>query len=324
MWLERIIYAPLFLFLLSCTDRITEVEELEIGGGEMQSAPVTFRAGTVGNVSLFIFRKTGDRFVYQSEIDKGWSTDGMITVSMEKGDYRFLFVSSDRTATTLTPYPLQTDTDLEEIRWNALPDPDHKGKILPVNEVFLPDPEDAIREYSIRGGETVSCILKRAVSRLLLVLKRGHKENDGYVPEPYPAGENILQDIQEVRLTMSGIGTSANLHGTEGSGALSTTFVEADKDGFTDEGFVSFTGPFFFPPADNETVRVAVNLIPKDGMAGTTIRKVVTGQVKKNQCLRVVLWIGAGDEPQGDRVIGVTVDTRPISDETEGDKGIWE
>lgn len=324
MWLERVIYAPLFLFLLSCTDRITEVEEQEIGRGEMQSAPVTLRAGTAKDVSLFIFRKTGDRFVYQSEINKGWSTDGMITVSMEKGDYQFLFVSSDGTATALTPYPPQTDTDLEEIRFKALPDPYHKGKILPVNEVFLPELDDAIREYSIRGGETVSCTLKRAVSRLLLVLKRGHKENDGYVPEPYPAGENILQDIQEVQMTISGIGTSAGIHGTEGTSSLSTTFMEADKDGFTDAGFVSFAGPFFFPPADNGTVRVAVHLIPKEGTAGTTIHKVVTGQVKKNQRLQVVLWIGTGDEPQGDRVIGVTVDTKPISDETDGDKGIWE
>lgn len=324
MWLERVIYAPLFLFLLSCSDRITDMEEQEIGGGEMQSTPVTFRTGAATDVSLFIFRKTGDRFLYQSEIDKGWSTDGKITVSMDKGDYQFLFVSSDGTGTTLTPDPPQTDTYLEEMRFNALPDPVREGNILPVNELFLPEPEAATQVYTIRGGETVSCTLKRAVSRLLLVLKRGHAENGVYVPEPYPAGTHILQEIKEAQVTISGIGTSADIYGTMGAGTLSTTFSEADKDDISDEGFASFTGPFFFPPAEDGIVRVAVDLVPKTGETATTIHKVVSGQVKKNEQLQVVLWIGAGDEPHGDRVIGVTVDTQPISEETDGDKGIWE
>lgn len=324
MWLERVVYAPLFFLLLSCSDRITEMQEPEISGGEMQSTPVTFRAGTATNVSLFIFRKTGDRFLYQSEIDKGWSMDGKITVSMEKGDYQFLFVCSNETGMTLTPDSPQTDTSLEEIRFNALPDPIHEGEILPVNELFLPDPEVATQVYAIQGGETVSCTLKRAVSRLLLVLKRGHAENGVYVPEPYPTGSHILQEIQEAQVTISGIGTSADIYGTKGTGTLSTTFSEADKDDISDEGFASFTGPFFFPPTDNGTVRVSVDLIPQDGTTGETIRKVVTGQVKKNEQLQVVLWVEAGDEPHGERIIGVTVDTQPISEETDGDKGIWE
>lgn len=324
MWLKKVVYVPWFLFLFSCSDRIAEMEEQGTDGKETQSIPVTFKAGNSSGVSLCIFRNIGDRFLYQSEIDKGWSTDGKVTVSMEKGNYRFLFVRSDGTGSVRTPDPLQTDTPLEDIRFNALPNPSQEGEILPVNELFLPEPDAATRIYAIQGGETVTCTLKRAVSRFLLVLKRGHVENGLYVPEPYSEGDHILKYIEKAEVTISGVGTSADLYGTKGTAALSTAFLEADKDSLTAEGFAAFTGPFFFPPAEDGSVEVSATLFPKDETNGKTIRKVVNGQVKKNEQLQVVLWIEAGNEPHGDRVIGMTVDTQPISNETEGDKGIWE
>lgn len=324
MWIERVLYAPLFLLLFSCTDRIAEAPETEIEDSETPGTSVFFQTGETKDVSLLIFRREGDRFSYQSTIDKGWSTDGKITISMDYGDYQFLFLRSDGTGIELTPHPLQPDTELEEIRFNARTNSARSGEMLPVNELFLPEPEEATRIYAIQGEETVSCTLKRAVSRLLLVLKRGHAENGTYVPEPYEDGKNILDDIREAHITIAGVGTSANIYGTQGAGILSTTFSEADKDSLTGEGFAAFTGPFFLPPADNEIVEVSAVLFPKNGAAEETIQKTVKGTVKKNEQLQVVLWIKTDSEPEGDRLIGITVDTKPISDETEGDKGIWE
>lgn len=324
MWLERVIYAPLFLILFSCSEsRITEMEDV-IGGGETPSVPVTFRTEAVTDVSLYIFRKKGDLFLYQSEINKGWTTDGRVTIQMDKGDYQFLFVKSDGQGTELSPSPLQTDNRLEEIHFNALSDPLQEGGVLPVNELFLPEPEAATRIYSIRGGETVSCTLKRAVSRLLLMLKRGHADNAVYVPDPYPFGENILQKIRKIEVTISGVGTSADLFGTKGSATLSTTFSEANKDSLTQEGFAAFTGPFFFPSSSGGPVEVSVSIYPKDESSEKMIRRVVSGEVKKNEQLCVVLWIEPETKPEENWSIGLTVDTRPISEETEGDKGVWE
>lgn len=324
MWLERVIYSPLFLFLLACADPVSDLEEPEAGGDPAQNTPVTLKAGEGSAISVFIFRRKGDSFLYQSTVDQGWSTEGQVTVPLEKGTYQFLFVRSEGTGTALTPHPLQADTYPEELRFNALPDPDHEGEILPVNELFLPEPAIAAQMYTIQGGETVTCTLKRAVSRLLLILKRGHAENGVYVPEPYPAGTNILQTIQEAQVTISGVATSAHIRGTEGVGTLSTTFSEAKKDSLSQDGFAFFTGPFFFPPDGNGVIRVSVTLLPTDGTAGETIRKVVTGNVKKNEQLRVVLWIEKENKPSVNRVVGVTVDTQPISKETEGDQGIWQ
>lgn len=324
MWLERVVYTPLFLILLSCSEsRIAEVDN-EIRGGETPGVPVTFRAETATDVALYIFGRKGDRFLYRSEIDKGWTTNGSITIQMDKGDYQFLFVKSDGQGTELSPSPLQADTPLEEVHFNAFPDPIHEGGVLPVNELFLPEPDAATRIYSIRGGETVSCTLKRAVSRLLLVLKRGHIDQTAYVPDPYPSGENILQKIQRIEVTISGVGTSTDLFGTQGAATLSTTFSEANKDSLTQEGFATFTGPFFFPSSSAGPVEVSVSIYPKDEAQETIIRKVVNGEVKKNEQLCVVLWIESQMKPEENWSIGLTVDTRPISEETEGDKGVWE
>lgn len=326
MWLEKIIYAPLFLIFLSCSDTRIEEVETELGGEGGQGVPVTFRAGESTDVSLYIFRKEADRFVYRSEINKGWSAQGKVTTRLDKGTYQFLFVKSDGQGTQLSPSPLQSNTSMEEMYFNALPDPARQGGILPVNELFLPDPDAATRIYSIEGEETVSCTLKRAVSRLLVAVKRGHGENGVYTPAPYPAGENIFQTIGKVEVTLSGVATATNVWATKGSATLFTAFAEADKDSLTQEGFAAFTGPFFFPPSEGEGVEVAVAIYPADQTEGEIIRKVVNGQVKKNEQLCVVLWIEPEAEPGPDpnRSILVAVDTRPISQETEGDKGVWE
>lgn len=324
MWLERIVCAPLFFLFLSCSDsRITEVEEAT-GGDETPSVPVTFRTDAGTDMSLYIFRKKGDLFLYRSEIDKGWTTDGRLTIQMDKGDYQFLCVKSDKQGIELSPSPLQTDTPLEGVYFKALPDPAYEGRILPVNELFLPEPDAATRVYSIQGGETVAYTLKRVVSQLILMLKRGREDAAGYVPDPYPAGENILQTIRKIEVTIAGAGASANIYGTQGAATLSTTLSEANKDSLTQEGFAVFTGPFFFPPSSASPVEVSVSIYPADEAQGKTIRKVVNGAVKKNEQLCVVLWIGADTQPSEDWLLGLTVDTRPISEETEGDKGLWQ
>ncbi len=354
MWLEKIIYAPLFLIFLSCSDTRIEEVETETGDKGGQGVPITFRSGQNTDVSLYIFRKEADRFVYRSEINKGWSAEGKLTTQLEKGDYQFLFVKSDGEGTQLSPTPLQSHTILEEVYFNALPDPAHEGGILPVNELFLPEPDAAMRIYSIQEEETVSCTLKRVVSRLLVSIKRGQVENGVYTPAPYPSGENIFQTIGKIEVTLSGAATAANVFGTKGAATLFTSFTETDKDSLTQEGFAAFTGPFFFPPSESEEVEIAVSIYPADETKEEVIRKVVNGQVKKNEQLCVVLWLepetqtepdpdpdpepepnpdpepdpdpdpDPEPEPEPNRSILLTVDTQPISQETEGDKGVWE
>lgn len=318
MWLEKAVCIPLFLFLMACNDPVAEVEEPD--GSLTKSDFVTFRNQAGDDVTLLIFRNQGGNYVYQSLVDRGWDPKGEVSLALEAGDYKFLFMKSTWENTTLMPSSLGSNETFDDIRIEAKADPDQPGNILPADEIFMPVAEDAGRVYPIKGGELVACTLKRAISQVLVTIKRGKLEDGKYVAEPYPEG-NILEQVKEIRLDLANVATTLGIDRTTGSGKMTVTLPAASRDSLTAEGFAAFTGPFFFPPADGGKVNVTVSVVPTEAANQAIRRKTFQGAIERNRRLEVIVWLGTGpDHP----IIGVEYDIEPITQEQIGDQGTWQ
>lgn len=283
---------------------------------------VTFEALASDNVTLFIFRKSGDKFLYQTEIRSGWDSQGKIVRKMDPGTYQFLFVKTPWTGTVLSPDPLTTSINFNELKFNARTAEDKEGYVLPVDELFLPESASTADPMEIKGGETVTCRLKRAVCRANLRIKRGERQNNDFKPVPYSLGETVMDNITSVHLELNGIGTSANLNGTYGHGILSIDRAAASIDTLTAEGFAVFNIPFFFPPASTDKIiKAKVKIETETGILTSPIMEVI--DVMRNQEVDITVWLPA-EQPKNDVLIGITADTRPITEMQDGDIGFWE
>lgn len=283
---------------------------------------VTFKASATDDVTLFIFRKTGDKFLYQTKIASGWNAQGKIVREMVPGTYRFLFVKSPLAETHLSPDPLTPQVTVEDLRFEAAPVAGDEKTVSPVDELFLPKDASTADPRDIKGGETVSCLLTRAVCQVHLSIKRGILHNKEYTPIPYPEGESILDKIKTVRLQLTGVGRSVDLTKSYGEGILSTSWSASEKDTLTAEGFAVFNSPFFFPPSSPDKKVEAVVVIQTEGGELTSPTMTVES-VERNSKIDVVVWL-KGTLPEGQILIGITADIQPITDSMDGDVGFWE
>ena len=78
-------------------------------------------------------------------------------------------------------------------------------------------------------------------------------------------------------------------------------------------------GPFVIPPADGGEVGLDITVVPAAGAALQPVQLRLTGKAERNKQLEITLWITL-DYP----VIGVEIQTAPITEEQDGDTGIWE
>lgn len=303
--------------LFSCSDQ----EEAIAPAGPQEVIPagiseVTFKSGPLPQ-RVYIFRKEGNAFRYDSTLDGGWSDDGKMTARLLIGDYKFLFTGPLRSQVNVLPAPLDKTVTFEQLRFVSQAAPGQPENILPAEELFLPEPDIADSVYTIRGGDKIECTLKRRVSQLEFALNRGYKEGDEYVPQPYAEGHNILEMIGEIRVEISGVGRECNYLGTSGEGTLSCQYEAAQRDNIDSQGFATFTGPFVFPPAGGGDVHLAITLISVSGKAYPTLH--LTGKLETNRKLIVTLWLSSSYFD-----IGVTIHNLPISGRTDGDSGVWE
>lgn len=265
---------------------------------------------------VYIFRKEGSIFRYDSMIDKEWSKDGKTKVRLQVGDYKFLFTGPLNGQINMLPASLDKTVTFEQLRFSARTDTEHAKGLLPVEELFLPEPKVADSIYTIRGGDEIKCKLKRRVSQLMFTLNRGYKEADKYVPLPYDGKHNILEAVKELSIKISGVASECNYRQTSGEGTIYQTYEAADRESITPEGFATFTGPFVFPRTDTQDVKLTVTVIPVAGQPYPPIE--LSGKLETNRKLLVNLWLNSSYFD-----IGVTINTLPISDRTEGDAGIW-
>ena len=273
------------------------------------------------DVSAFAFRRQGAVFLFDTLFREGWTPDGKLSVRMPNGHYKFLFASGAADRIALQPAPLTRQTSWEEaafvLRKNAVV----PGTCFPADELFLQYPaSDANTVYTIDGAaQTVRARLTRAVCRISVTVKRGYHDGTRYVEVPYAKPQSVLDQIGRIELSADHTGLRVNPGGSSGTATVTATLTAADYAELTDGGFVRLEGPFVIPPADGGEVGLDITVVPAAGAALQPVQLRLTGKAERNKQLEITLWITL-DYP----VIGVEIQTAPITEEQDGDTGSWE
>lgn len=321
----------LLIGMLACADRdkdnvIPDKEQAEV----TLTYTSTRAAGSIPAPKVFVFRNQEGNYLYVQMIADGWTADGTTSggaekwkrsVQLQQGDYKFLYAAGFGTNTHLSPETLSGDTGFDDISFVNIPLAD--GSIPPSDELYLQFPaEETGKEYSIISPITVSATLRRAVSQVVLHLKRGHLSNGVYVPEPYTDdSDNITQHLESIDITLEGVAQSVSLSGSSGEGSTSASY---DVSGATPDadGFVSLPG-FFFIPRTGQPLKQAsftFHLQPGSLLENVT-RKVDLSTypvVQPNQQLEITLWFNSFDAP-----INIQVDVNTTFAKQDGDQGTW-
>lgn len=274
-----------------------------------------------GNGTVYAFRREGERFLYDTLFRADWNPQGTLAVRMRGGDYKFLFASGEGANLSLGPAPLTRATTWDEAAFSLRATDAAAGKYAPAEELFLQFPAaDAERVYTLGGTDvSVSARLRRAVSRIGIILKRGYKVGDTYVEVPYTAPRSMLDEVERIDLIVAGAGQRVRPEGYAGTAAIEASLATADYAELTDAGFVRLDGPFVLPAADGGPLALSLSVRPAAGSALRPAEVELEEVVQRNQRLDVVLWITAGYP-----VVGVEIRTQPIEEEQNGDAGIWE
>ncbi len=315
----------LFLISLPILFSCSPQEELTDSSGNPEEIPagiskVSFNSRGLQSPCVYVFSKEGDNFVYQSTLDSGWTPEGKLTTRLLIGDYKFLFTGPLDDQIEVLPATLDRTVTFDQLRFAARKDEEHDGGLLPVGELYLPKSDVANQMYTIRGGEQIECTVERRVSQLSFTVARGYKkegtENE-YVPQSYTGTHNILETVKELHVEIAGVASQCNYLETSGEGTVYQTYNEASRKNVTPDGFVTFTGPFVFPPADGKEIDLTLTLVSVAGSAYPPLH--LKGKLEANRQLVVNLWLTSSYFD-----IGVTIHTEAISGRTDGDAGMWE
>lgn len=268
--------------------------------------------------AVWVFRKGSEQFTYLQTVRSGWSADGKVTAELPVGEYKFLFTYFPEKNTGVLPAPQSDKSQLEDLRFVIQHTP--QGSLLPGDELFLPEGKvDSV--YQIWGENSVEAKLKRVVSQVNLLVKRGIKNPDGsYTALPYMAGDSILQHIGHIELKLKNLGTSLDVHGKSyGSGQLDYVWQAAERDSLTREGFATYTGPFFFPAADEGEIQFELTLFPGNDAPHKELSMQISHKVELNRQIFITAWI-----TDDWNFIDVSVKTEPITDRISGEEGVWD
>jgi len=307
------------LILLTSACSNDDNQELSLEDPTLINAEMVTFSQLTDNVSVLIFGKNeNEEFIYKRSINSGWSSEGKVSTNLERGDYKFIFIKSAGISTSISPVLEKEKSLFDNFSINSTPDGQNAGYILPVDEIWLSDDiNETNRIYEIREETVIKSQLKRIVSQVVLNLKRGYVRDGEFIPLPFINNQDIAEFIQEVKFDISGVGKTANLEIS--SGFSNTTFSTNQIKEITEDGFASYEGPFVFPPDQGRESNVELVITPVSGSSFSEIRKTLPGLLEKNKQLVITLWI-TGDY----NLFSITVDTAPITDSEEGDKGIWE
>ncbi len=313
------ILSAIMLMFVACSNEEGIVEN-SLGDklNSMNNKAVTFSGATMDGVSVLIFGHNSSEFKYQRSINTGWSADGKVSTLLELGKYKFLFLKYTKENTTFYPDPMNTNSTFDQIRIEANNDTGNSGYLLPVDEIWFPETEQvANKEYLINDSVTIFNRLVRAVSQVQLNINRGYKNGEKISPLPYTDNENIMQHIKEIKLDIAGVGEAITISGGEGSSK--TMYISESASTITDDGYAVFNGPLVFPNGTGANTTVDITITPKDGSAFPVMASRVEGLLERNKKLEITLWLTSTY-----KFINVTVTTEPISENKDGDTGIWE
>lgn len=283
-----------------------------------ESGSITFLQDLEG-VSVLIFKENDEEFKYVRSIDSGWSTDGKMSTRLMFGNYRFLFIKSSGENTSFYSNSFNTaGASFDDMKIITRADFENENYVLPVDEVWLSETEQQAKTiYAIVDETTVYNRLTRAVSKIMIHLKRVSIENGEIIEYPFSEGSNIAENIKEIRLDINGVGEAVNIKGGIGFTKTKVTLQEAIE--ITEDGFATFEGPFVFPLSTPELSTVNISIIPYTNDISEQMNTSVNGLLERNKKLEITLLI-----TNTDQLIDIIVDTNPITEKSDGDSGIWE
>ncbi len=307
----------LTILLAACSNEGENEFIQDNGTLKSNSETITFKQD-MGGVSVLIFKENNNDFNYLRSIVSGWSIDGKVSTRLELDKYRFLFVKSAGTNTSFYPDPIDSNTSFDDIKIEAKTDSQNEGYVLPVDEIWLPETEELAKTiYTIVDETTVHNKLTRAVSQIIVHVKRVANENGKITELPFASGKNITENIKEIKLDIDGVGEALDISG--GIGSTKTKDVLDQVTKIDDDGFATFDGPFVFPMAIAEQTEVNISVIPSDDSLFPEMKTSVNGLLERNKKLEITLLITSTYQ-----LIDIIVDINPITEISQGDSGIWE
>jgi len=279
---------------------------------------VTLSSETDG-VSVLIFAKEEGKYKYLRSINSGWSAERKVSTILQLGYYKFLMFKSAGINTSFSlPSELDAEGKMKEIEFSAKPDSHGEDYVLPVDEIFFPETASvAEQEHNIDGPKTIHNKLTRAVSQVVLNINRGYADGSDMKPLPYAEGKSIMDNIASIELDIEGVGEVINIY--ESRGSKKTYFSATQASSTTTEGFAVFKGPFVFPSIAGEEAEVKITIHTIDSDIFPNTEKIIHGKLERNKKLEISLWMTSTY-----KLIDVLVDLSEITEETEGDSGIWE
>lgn len=300
--------------LAACTKTGTEEKDFD-GPASRAYQNVVFLTENNVKQTISVFRQGESGFAFLKTIPvTGSRTEAQLPV----GNYQFLFAGFYGENTLLNT-PVPGTTLFPAMRFSVLPEDINPGYLRKGDELFLQD-EKADKLYEILGPTTIKATLKRAVSRVVIYIKRGWAEDEiHYIPLPYQ-NDSIVRYFSNIRLDIGNVGTAVDaLCVPEGQGKLSVTIPAGERDTLTSEGFAVYNGPFFFPAANGQAVDINLSLFRSADSPQPDLSLNCQATLERNQQLILNAWVTSDWN-----FIGITADTEPITRETEGEQDVWD
>lgn len=285
-----------------------------------ESRSVITYSGDVTDVSVLIFKKDNNQYLYHDKIESGW-INNKVSKNLKLGTYKFFYSKFKKVNSSFSTSMVEQNTEFDNVDIVALDDT-QPGYIKEVDEVWLPDTEQIAGTPQAIIGDSNDYVfrsLTRAVSQAEVILKRGYENSEGGFSElPYPDGKSIADEIETITLDIKGVGKALTAGGSS-KGSANMVYTIDDTGTPLTGGFRQYTGPFVFPNETKVNSQIEVRVEPKSTSKYSEMSTEVSGLFERNKKLKITIWLTATYE-----LIKVTVNTEKISATEDGDKGIWD
>lgn len=318
MKVKHLLPGMLCLLAVACTNE-KKIDQ-DPGPSLLETRAVTLDAGGADDVEVFIFKQDDNGFMHLSSINSGWDENGKTTVKLEKGDYKFLFHKSAKLNCDIFPASMTPEAAFDHVKWNSRNDEiNGAGYMLPVDEIWLPETFDmANNPYSIQNAMTIRNTLTRAVSQVMIHMRKGTPET--VITRASDATPTAVS-LGTLDIEINGVGQSVNVVGGTGTSKTRVAIAEAVSNG---EEIFTFTGPFVFPSDSEDDATVTITYTPNENSDIPGFTTTVNGPLERNKKLEISVWLG-DDEPIVEGDLEVTVEVIDMEDsEDSGDHGKWE
>lgn len=342
--LKSISIALVCMGAISCSESVQD-ENIGPEEGTTRTASVAFAAEGAGDLSVYVFSKSNDAFLYHSVLNDGWITQENGTRKlyreMKEGEYKFVFLGNRCNNLALPEMPTRAGEFYFEDMIISHSVTSKEGYFRGADEIYMQDDAAlAALAHTVSGNKEISAHLTRAVGKIEVQLVRGYATDvDGettFVPVPYTGDENITDLFEGYEIEVIDCGDHLSIGGCNGKAKIYEQYAvedtnvrtiladDEDNDG-TMTGFAVLDGPFVLPPAEDSDMQVRVKLTPKAGSGLTEFEKTLVNgidgvvNVPRNHKLTITFWLDAQSSP----VISVTANLADMDKENPGDSGMW-